>query len=885
MSAKTRRQVFCFGPSRVDGNASMRRQLGGKGANLAEMARIGLPIPAGFTIGTSACLDYLQAGGQLPTILLKAIDKALRRLQKDTGRRFADLKKPLLLSVRSGAAISMPGMMDTVLNLGLNDDIVEAMARRHQSRRFALDAYRRLVQMFGEVVMQVPHEDFEQAMQACRQAHGAATDAELGDEALERLITEYKAIYRRHAGECFPQDPHRQLLRAIEAVFRSWNTPRAISYRRIHGISEDLGTAVNVQMMVFGNLGEDSATGVAFTRNPATGSNDFYGEFLVNAQGEDVVAGIRTPQPVAALKDWNGKVYKQLLKIKKTLERHCRDMQDIEFTIEQGRLYMLQTRTGKRTAAAALHIAVDLVAEGKINKKTALLRIDPLDLNQLLHPSFDPAAKRTVLARGLPASPGAAVGRLAFSAAEVVERHAAGEQLILVRQETSAEDVEGMHAAAGILTATGGTTSHAAVVARGWGKCCITGVSALEIDAENRKLRIGKRELGPDDVISIDGTSGEVMVGSVATREAEFSGDFATIMAWADKYRRLGIRTNADKPADAEHARRFGAEGIGLCRTEHMFFEGHRIDAMREMILADGEDARCVALEKLLPYQRDDFIGLLTAMKGLPVIIRLLDPPLHEFLPRDASSQAHLARQMGITQTRVRRRVAELEERNPMLGHRGCRLAITYPEILAMQVQAITEATIHCRRKRIPVQPEIMVPLVGFARELQVLRGEIEATIEATRRALRFRGVLEIPVGTMIELPRAAVCANEIAEVADFFSFGTNDLTQMTLGFSRDDVNGFLPDYLERHILASSPFQTLDTQGVGQLVRMAVKRGRKTCKGLSCGICGEHGGDPASIAFCHQAGLDYVSCSPFRVPIARLAAAQAAIRQVMTKKE
>ncbi len=877
MRVKTDRQVFYFGPSRVDGNAGMRRQLGGKGANLAEMARIGLPIPPGFTIGTRSCLDYLHAGGQLPGRLRKAIDKALRRLEKDSRRRFADPDNPLLLSVRSGAAVSMPGMMDTVLNLGLNDDIVEALGRRNHSRRFALDAYRRLIGMFGDVVMQVPHDDFEQALRACRRQHGATTDAELEDMALEKLIREYMAIYRRHTGEDFPQDPYQQLLRAIEAVFRSWNTPRAVSYRRIHAIGEDLGTAVNVQMMVFGNLGEDSATGVAFTRNPATGANAFYGEFLVNAQGEDVVAGIRTPRPMAALKDWNRKVFKQLLKVKKTLESHYRDMQDIEFTIERGRLYMLQTRTGQRTTAAALRIAAELVAEGKIGRKTALLRIDPEGLNQLLHPSFDPAAKRSVLARGLPASPGAAVGKPAFTAAEVVTRRAAGEQLILVRQETSAEDIEGMHAAAGILTATGGTTSHAAVVARGWGKCCVTGVSALEIDVKNRRLRIGRREFGADDVISIDGNTGEVMAGSVATREAELSGDFATIMAWADEYRRLGVRANADKPADAECARRFGAEGIGLCRTEHMFFEGGRIDAMREMILADDEKERRAALDRLLPYQRDDFIGLLTAMKGLPVTIRLLDPPLHEFLPRDARSQAHLARRMGITQARLRRRVAQLEERNPMLGHRGCRLAITYPEVMAMQVRAITEACIHCRRKRIPVRPEIMVPLVGFAGELQVLRGEIEATIAATRKALHFRGELRIPIGTMIELPRAALCANEIAEAAEFFSFGTNDLTQMTLGFSRDDVNTFLPDYLERHILATSPFQTLDTQGVGQLVRMAVKRGRKTREGLSCGICGEHGGDPASIAFCHRAGLDYVSCSPFRVPIARLAAAQAAI--------
>ena len=835
-----------------------------------------LPVPPGFTITTATCAEY-AAAGRLPGDLQAEVQRNLQRLEQDTGKQFGSNHGPLLVSVRSGAAVSMPGMMDTVLNLGLTDKSVEGLAELTVNRRFALDAYRRLINMFGNVVMGVEHELFEKVFNRIKKRSGAVADTDLDEEGLARLIHEYKAVYRKHTREDFPQDPYRQLEKAIEAVFRSWNTPRAIAYRRINEIRGLQGTAVNVQSMVFGNMGDDSGTGVAFTRDPTTGKNEFYGEFLINAQGEDVVAGIRNPQPVAEMKQWRPELYRQLLMVKRLLETHYKDMQDIEFTIERGRLYMLQTRTGKRTAAAAIRIAVDMVRERRITRRTALLRVPANDLNQVLLPSFDPDAPRRVLARGLPASPGAASGFPAFSADEVVARAGNGEQVILVRRETSPEDIQGMHAAEGILTSTGGSTSHAAVVARGWGKCCITGASDLVIDERRRILSINSTRLGPDDMISIDGVTGEVILGDVPKMPPTFSDEFHTLMQWADATRKLTVRTNADTPADAKLARKFGAEGIGLCRTEHMFFGEKRIMAMREMILAENEKARRTALKKVLPFQRRDFEGIFTAMKGLPVTVRLLDPPLHEFLPQDEKSQRQLARAMKVPFDKVVRRVNQLHEVNPMLGHRGCRLTVTFPEILETQVTAIVEAMINCRKKRINTRVEIMIPLVGMARELAMLRTLVEETIAAVRKKKSYRGRLHIPIGTMIEVPRAALTANEIARHADFFSFGTNDLTQMTLGVSRDDIGSFMPEYLEKHILDRNPFQSLDVSGVGQLVETAVRKGREAKPELKCGVCGEHGGDPDSINFFQAVKLDYVSCSPFRVPVARLAAAQAVL--------
>ena len=725
--------------------------------------------------------------------------------------------------------------------------------------------------------MGVEHELFEKVFNRIKKRCGAVADTDLDEGGLDRLIHEYKAVYRKHTRENFPQDPYRQLEKAIAAVFRSWNTPRAVAYRRINEIRGLQGTAVNVQCMVFGNMGDDSGTGVAFTRDPTTGKNDFYGEFLINAQGEDVVAGIRTPHPVSEMNQWRPEIYRQLLKVKRLLEDHYQDMQDIEFTIEQGRLYMLQTRTGKRTAAAAIRIAVDMVRERLISRRMALMRVPANDLNQVLLPSFDPRASRRVLARGLPASPGAASGFPAFSAEEAVARAGNGEQVILVRRETSPEDIQGMHAAEGILTSTGGSTSHAAVVARGWGKCCITGASDLVIDERRKTLTINGTRLGPDDMISIDGVTGEVILGDVPKIPPTFSNEFHTLMQWADATRKLTVRTNADTPVDAKLARKFGAEGIGLCRTEHMFFGEKRTMTMREMILAENEDTRRAALKKLLPYQRRDFEGIFTAMKGLPVTVRLLDPPLHEFLPQDEKSQRQLARAMKVSFNKVVRRVNQLHEVNPMLGHRGCRLTVTFPEVLEMQVTAIVEATINCRKKRINTRVEIMIPLVGMARELGMLRTLVEETIAAVRKKKKFRGRLDIPIGTMIEVPRAALTADEIARHADFFSFGTNDLTQMTLGISRDDIGSFMPEYLEKHILDRNPFQSLDVTGVGQLVETAVRKGREAKHELKCGVCGEHGGDPDSIHFFQSVQLDYVSCSPYRVPVARLAAAQAVL--------
>ncbi len=886
-SAKDK-MVYYFGKTRTDGKGVSKQLLGGKGANLAEMTSIGLPVPPGFTITTECCNNYYKSGRKLPAGLMDEVHDNIATLEKELGKKFGDDHNPLLVSVRSGAAVSMPGMMDTILNLGMTDVSVVGLANATGNQRFAYDAYRRLINMFGDVVMGIEHEYFEHAFDDIKKKYNASLDTDVPAEGLVALCDAYKAVFKKHTGEDFPQDPFKQLELAIEAVFRSWQTPRAIRYREVEGIRGLLGTAVNVQSMAYGNMGEDSGTGVAFTRNPSTGENKFYGEFLINAQGEDVVAGIRTPQPVAEMPKWKTKdfptigkdVHKQLLEIKKTLEDHYRDMQDIEFTIERGKLFMLQTRGGKRTGAAAVKIACDMVKEELIDEKAALKRIPANDLTQLLLPSFDPAAKKTaeVLTTGLPASPGAAVGKLAFTADEAVQRTKDGEAVLLVRKETSPEDVDGMHSAVGILTSTGGMTSHAAVVARGWGRCCVAGAGAIQIDEKGRKIKVGGKTFTHKDTLSLDGSTGQVMAGAVATEEPKLSGDFGRVMKWTDQYRTLKIRTNADTPGDAQRARDFGAEGIGLCRTEHMFFEGDRIKAMREMILAETEAARRAALAKLLPYQREDFIGIFTAMKGLPVTVRLLDPPLHEFLPHEAKAQQEMAESLGVKVAAVKARVAQLHEANPMLGHRGCRLSVTYPEILEMQVTAIVEAAIHCKRNRIDAHPEIMIPLVGTAAELKLLRGLAEKTIADVFQRENFTGKLDIMIGTMIEIPRAALTADEIAAHAEFFSFGTNDLTQMTFGYSRDDVNSFLPDYLKQEILHVDPFQSLDTTGVGQLVDMGVKKGRKVRKDLKVGICGEHGGDPASIAFCHSVGLNYVSCSPFRVPIARLAAAQAALK-------
>jgi pyruvate,orthophosphate dikinase len=883
MNLNKRKRVYYFGKTRSEGSKDMKELLGGKGANLAEMTSIGLPVPPGFTITTESCAEYNDRGGELPERLMEEVQSNMKMLQEETGKNFGCEENPLIVSVRSGAASSMPGMMDTVLNLGLNDQAIIGLAKAFNNKRFALDAYRRLINMFGDVVMGVSHEEFEKEFDRIKSEFGVKLDTELDETGLEKLIEAYKEVYKKNTGEDFPQDPYQQLEKSIEAVFQSWNTPRAKRYREINEITGLLGTAVNIQTMVFGNMGEDSGTGVAFTRNPSTGLNEFYGEFLINAQGEDVVAGIRTPKNISEMSDWKVEIYEQLIETKRILEDHYREMQDIEFTIEHGKLYILQTRTGKRTGLAAVKIAADMFTEGHITRGDALVRIPANDLTQLLLPTFDAEAERDVLTVGLPASPGASSGKLAFSADEAVERSEHGEAVLLVRKETSPEDVSGMHAAAGILTSTGGMTSHAAVVARGWGKCCVAGAGEIEIDEKNKTMTINGRTFGVDDTISLDGTSGEVMAGSVPTKEPELSEEFNAVMKWADEFSELKVRTNADTPQDAARARAFGAEGIGLCRTEHMFFEEHRISDMRKMILAETEEDRRKALDKLLPHQRTDFNGILRAMDGLPVTIRLLDPPLHEFLPHDAEIQQEMAQSMGISIEKVKQRLSQLHEANPMLGHRGCRLSVTYPEILEMQVRAITEATIECIRDGVDAKPEIMIPLVGTANELSLLRTKVEQTIAAVKEAEDYTDNLNILIGTMIEIPRAALTADEIANHADFFSFGTNDLTQMTFGYSRDDVNTFLPEYIKQEILFCDPFQSLDTAGVGQLVEMGTNKGRSTSSKLKVGICGEHGGDPASIEFCHKVGMDYVSCSPFRVPIARLATAQAAVKNMVVK--
>lgn len=879
MSNKNRvsavKRIYYFGSKLTEGHRGMRDLLGGKGANLAEMTSIGLPVPAGFTITTTTCEEYNNAGSKLPDGLDEEIKVNMQRLEKETKKLFGDAQHPLLVSVRSGAAVSMPGMMDTVLNLGLTDKSVIGLAEQTGNQRFALDAYRRLINMFGDVVMGVDHHHFESVFEKIKKQFDVIEDTDLDESGLTQLIDAYKAVYKKHTGENFPQDPYKQLEKAVEAVLKSWNIPRALTYRRLNNIRGVLGTGVNIQSMVFGNMGQDSGTGVAFTRDPSTGKNEFYGEFLINAQGEDVVAGIRTPEPVAKMKKWRPDIYLQLLKVKKTLEAHFKEMQDIEFTIERGKLYMLQTRTGKRTGAAAIKIAVDMVKEKRISQKTAILRVPANDLNQVLLPSFDPKAKRVILTKGLPASPGAASGHPVFTADEAVARAENGDSVILVRKETSPEDIHGMHAAAGILTSTGGSTSHAAVVARGWGKCCVAGAGEIIIDSKRKLITVNDRKIGPNDIISLDGSTGEVILGDVAKRAPIFTKEFRTLMTWADKTRKMIIRTNADTPEDSVIARKFGAEGIGLCRTEHMFFGDKRIMAMREMILSENVQDRKVALQKLRPYQRRDFEGIFKAMNGLPVTIRLLDPPLHEFLPTEEKSQKKLARAMKVKFEHIVRRVNQLHEVNPMLGHRGCRLTVTYPEILEMQVTAIVEAAINCKRKRIDALPEIMIPLVGIDTELAMLRELTELTIQRVIRRKKYKGKLDIPIGTMIEIPRAALTADDVAQHADFFSFGTNDLTQMTLGYSRDDIGSFMSDYLDKNILEANPFETLDATGVGQLIEIAVEKGRKAKPKLKCGICGEHGGDPDSINFFQTVQLDYISCSPFRVPIARLAAAQA----------
>jgi pyruvate,orthophosphate dikinase len=873
------KMVYYFGKTKTEGKGKSKAILGGKGLNLAEMTSIGLPVPPGFTITTEVCDQYIKGGEKLPKGLMEEVNKAVKIMEKELKKKFGDETNPLLFSVRSGAAVSMPGMMNTILNLGLNDVSTAGLAKATKNERFAYDAYRRLINMFGDVVMGMDHHQFEVAFDKVKKKYKVTEDTEVPAEGLKELCEAYKAVYKKHCKEEFPQDPVKQLEHAIKAVFGSWNTTRAVRYREIEGIRGLLGTAVNVQSMVYGNMGEDSGTGVAFTRNPNTGENKFFGEFLINAQGEDVVAGIRTPQPVAEMPKWNRAVHKELLAIKKTLEDHYTEMQDIEFTIERGTLFMLQTRTGKRTGVAAVKIACDMVKEKLIDQKEAVMRVPANDLTQLLLPSFKPTARNAadVLTRGLPASPGAAVGKLSFTAEDARERAEAGEKVILVRQETSPEDVDGMNAATGILTSTGGMTSHAAVVARGWGKCCVAGAGEIDINAKGQKIKVNGRTFGPKDIISLDGTTGEVISGEVETQEPKLSGDFAKLMKWADGFRTLDVRTNADSPKDSKRAREFGAQGIGLCRTEHMFFEADRIIHMRAMILAESEADRRAALKKLLPFQRKDFEGIFKAMNGLPVTVRLLDPPLHEFLPHEASAQKAMAKELGVKPAEIVKRAEALHESNPMLGHRGCRLSVTYPEILEMQVRAIVEASINCSKKKIKAQPEIMIPLVGTAAETGLLRAKVEATIAEVVAQKKFAGKLDILIGTMIEIPRAALTADEVAEHADFFSFGTNDLTQMTFGYSRDDINTFLPDYLSQDILHVDPFQSLDQTGVGQLVDMGVQKGRKTKSKLKIGICGEHGGDPASIEFCNRVGLDYVSCSPFRVPIARLAAAQAAL--------
>jgi len=898
-----KKRVYSFGGGKADGNAKMKELLGGKGANLAEMSRLGIPVPPGFTITTEVCTHFMNTGGKYPKELEAQVDTAVKAVEKIMGTRFGDPKNPLLFSVRSGARSSMPGMMETILNIGLTSATIPGLIAKSGSERFVYDSYRRLIMMYSDVVMEkavgiepkegmaIRHQ-LEQEMQKMKDAKGAKFDTDLDAADLKKLVDIFKKKVKQVLKKDFPDDPREQLWGAIGAVFRSWNGKRAVAYRRIEGIPDEWGTAVNVQTMVFGNMGTNCATGVAFTRDPATGENKFYGEFLVNAQGEDVVAGIRTPQAInevskseaskhlPSLEKLMPACYKQLAQIRNKLEKHYRDMQDIEFTIQDGKLFMLQTRVGKRNGVAAVRMAVEMCEKRLISKEEALLRVRPEQLDELLHPMLDPKEEKKAqqLAGGLPAGPGGGVGQIVFTADDAEAWAKQGKKVILVRNETSPEDVHGMKAAQAVLTAMGGMTSHAALVARGWGKCCIVGCGALNISATKKVMAAKGKELHEGDWISLNGTKGVVYDGKIGVLPADPKKNihYKKLMGWADKTRVLGVRTNADNPHDAKTARNFGAEGIGLCRTEHMFFGPDRITAMRQMILADDEAGRKQALKKLLPLQRGDFIGIFKAMNGLPVTIRTLDPPLHEFLPNDKASQKEMAEQMGVTVEAIKDKVQSLHEANPMLGHRGCRLGITYPEITAMQVQAIIEAACQVAKKGVKVHPEIMIPLVGTKAELENQR---KVAVETAEKVLQKAGVkIKYMVGTMIEIPRAALTADQVAEVAEFFSFGTNDLTQMTFGYSRDDAGKFLPSYIRSKILSADPFQTLDQTGVGQLVELGIKRGRATRKDLKVGICGEHGGDPKSVEFCHRAGMNYVSCSPFRVPIARLAAAQAAVK-------
>ena len=894
-AVKSGKWVYTFGDGKAEGKAGLRDLLGGKGANLAEMANLGLPVPPGFTIPTSVCTYFYAHDKSYPAALKAQVEKALDHVGKLTGKAFGDSKNPLLVSVRSGGRASMPGMMDTVLNLGLNDKTVEALAELSGDRRFAYDSYRRFITMYSDVVLGFEHHHFEDILDTFKDGQGYTLDTDLtGDDWVE-LVGKYKEAVARETGKDFPQDPHEQLWGAIGAVFSSWMNARAVTYRRLHDIPESWGTAVNVQAMVFGNMGETSATGVAFTRNPSTGESKLYGEFLINAQGEDVVAGIRTPQDITeearqesgsdkpSMESAMPEAFKELTRFYTLLEKHYRDMQDMEFTVEQGKLWMLQTRGGKRTAKAALRIAVELANEGLISKKDAVMRIDPASLDQLLHPTIDPAAKRDVIATGLPASPGAASGEIVFSSDEAAKLQADGRNVILVRIETSPEDIHGMHAAEGILTTRGGMTSHAAVVARGMGKPCVSGCGAIRVDYGRGTMSIGSRTFKTGDVITIDGSLGQVLAGRMPMIEPKLSGEFGTLMGWADQVRKLGVRVNADTPEDARTAIKFGGEGIGLCRTEHMFFEETRIRTVREMILSEDEQSRRAALSKLLPMQRADFVELFEIMKGLPVTIRLLDPPLHEFLPHTQAEIEEVARAMNTDPRKLADRARDLAEFNPMLGFRGCRLAIAYPEIAEMQARAIFEAAVEAeKRTGKAVGLEVMVPLIATKAEFDLVKARIDATAQSVMKETGKK--LAYQVGTMIELPRACLMAGDIAQTAEFFSFGTNDLTQTTYGISRDDAASFLGTYVSKGILEIDPFISVDRDGVGELVKIGVARGRKTRPDLKVGICGEHGGDPASVAFCHEIGLDYVSCSPYRVPIARLAAAQAALGKTVASQ-
>jgi len=865
-----------------EGNYKMKEVLGGKGAGLCEMAQLGLPVPAGFTITTDVCAEYYANGKKYPAGLEQEVEKYLDELEKAMGKKLGDPSDPLLVSVRSGAAVSMPGMMDTILNLGLNDESLKGLANKANNMRFALDSYRRFIQMYSEIAMGLEHNNFEKILAEAKKARNIKLDFELNEDELKGVIAKYKAVFKEHIKEDFPQDPKKQLWSAISAVFGSWMNDRAIVYRRLNNISGLKGTAVTIVSMVFGNMGENSGTGVAFTRDPSTGENAFYGEFLCNAQGEDVVAGIRTPKPLSEMEKVLPQAYKELCEIRIKLEKHFKDMQDLEFTVQDGKLYMLQCRSAKRTAHAAVRAAVEMVKEGLIDEKTAVLRVDPYQLDQLLHKTLDPKGKKsaTVLGKGLPASPGAAVGQVVFVAEEALKWKEAGKKVVLVRKETSPEDIEGMNAAMGILTATGGMTSHAAVVARGMGKCCVAGCGALYIAEEHsKKCKIGEQEVKEGDIISLDGSTGEVFLGALPTVEAELTGNFGQIMEWAGKYKRLQIKTNADIPRDAEVAKKFGAEGIGLCRTEHMFFEPKRILTMRKMILADNLEDRKKYLEDLLPFQKEDFKGLFKIMNGLPCIIRLLDPPLHEFLPQEEKMQEQVAKEMGITIEKLKVAVANLHEFNPMLGFRGCRLGVKFPEINHMQCRAIFMAALECINEGFKPLPYIEVPIVGHIKELRLIRELMDDALKVTGA----EGKVNFKYGTMIEVPRGALTADELARESDFFSFGTNDLTQMTCGFSRDDVAKFIKYYLEKNIYARDPFVTIDQEGVGKLMKLCVEMARKEKPHIEIGICGEHGGDPDSVAFCHQIGLDDVSCSPYRVPIAKLAAAHAALKEEAKK--